>query len=89
MRSESQNEIMGEGEEIRITVNEQVVVIRPDDNNPEDIKRCAKEQGVAVEIDFELAAEGDDGKFVLFSESETVDIKKFSAFTATAADDNA
>ena len=89
MTSGHQSEIMGEGEEIRITVNEQVVVIRPDDNNPSAIKQRAKEQGVAVEIDFELAAECDDGKFVLFSESETVDIKKFSAFTATAADDNA
>ena len=79
---------MGEGEEIRITVNEQDVVIRPDDNNPNSIKQRAKEQGVAVETNFELAAECDDGKFILLSESETVDIEEFSVFTATSADDN-
>lgn len=73
----------------KIKVNNNDVECDMHSPTPEDIKNLAIESGVEIDIGFELAAEGDDGHYVVMRESVEIDIERFTKFTATAPDDNA
>ena len=54
-----------------------------------EIKETAIKQGVAIELDFQLAKVDADGKHRIVGDSDKVDVLEFKAFFATAGDDNA
>ena len=53
-----------------------------------EIKEAAIAQGVAIELDFQLARVELDGKHRIVGDSDKVDVLEFKTFFATAADDN-
>ena len=53
-----------------------------------EIKEAAIEQGVAIELDFQLAKVGLDGKHQIVGDADKVDVLEFKTFFATASDDN-
>lgn len=73
----------------KIKVNNSDVECDMHSPTPEDIKKFAIESGVEIDIGFELAAEDDDGQYIVMRESVEIDIERFTIFTATAPDDNA
>ena len=53
-----------------------------------EIKESAVKQGVAIELDFQLAMVDADGKQPIVGDSDMVDVLEFKTFFATAGDDN-
>ena len=53
-----------------------------------EIKEVSIKQGVAIELDFQLAKLGADGKHRIVGDSDKVDVREFKTFFATAGDDN-
>lgn len=53
-----------------------------------EIKEAAIQQGVAIQLDFQLARVTFDGKQQITGDSEKVDVSEFKTFFATAGDDN-
>lgn len=72
-----------------VIVNNAEIPLDIDSPTPEDIKQRAIEEGVEIDIEFELAGEDENGNDVVMRESVSIDIERFKNFTATAPDDNA
>ncbi len=53
-----------------------------------EIKEASIEQGVAIELDFQLAKVEPDGKQQIVGDADKVDVLEFKTFVATAGDDN-
>lgn len=53
-----------------------------------EIKETAIDQGVAIDLDFQLTKVNADGKQPTVGDSEKVDVREFKTFFATAGDDN-
>ena len=53
-----------------------------------EIKEASIEQGVAIQLDFQLAVVEADGKQRIVGDSDKVDVHEFKTFFATASDDN-
>lgn len=73
---------------VLITVNRKDVKIAGSTASGLDIKRAAIDQGVAIELDFQLAMVGRGGKQRIVGDRETVEIHDGLEFFATAGDDN-
>ena len=71
-----------------ISVNRKPVEVEESLVTGLQIKQAAIEQGVAIQLDFQLARVGPDGKHHITGDDDKVDIGKFKTFFATAADDN-
>ena len=52
------------------------------------IKEAAIEQGVSIDLDFQLAKVDFDGKHIIVGNSDKVDVTEFKTFFATRSDDN-
>lgn len=81
------NEVSNASKTIR--VNNAEISFEMDSPTPEDIKQRAIEEGVDIDIGFELAGEDENGDDVVMRESVAIDIERFKNFTANAPDDNA
>ena len=53
-----------------------------------EIKETSIEQGVAIDLDFQLAKLDADGKHRIVGDSDKVDVREYKTFFATAGDDN-
>lgn len=53
-----------------------------------EIKEASLKQGVAIKLDFQLAAVEADGKQRIVGNYDKVDVREFKTFFATASDDN-
>ena len=73
---------------VLITVNRQGVKIAGPTASGLDIKRAAIDQGVAIELDFQLAMVGRGGAQRIVGNRDTVEVHDGSEFVATADDDN-
>ena len=73
---------------VLITVNRKDVKIAGPTASGLDIKRAAIDQGLPIELDFQLAMIGRGGAQRIVGDRETVGIHDGSEFFATAADDN-
>ena len=73
---------------VLITVNRQDVKIAGPTASGLDIKRAAIDQGIAIELDFQLAMVGRGGAQGIVGDRDTVEIHDGSEFFATASDDN-
>ena len=51
-------------------------------------KGASIEQGVAIELDFQLAKVEPDGRHQIVGDADKVDVLEFKTFFATASDDN-
>ena len=71
-----------------ITVNNKPVKIEGPRASGLAIKEAAIEQGVAIELDFQLAIVGPDGKQQIIGNDDVVEVSMDSKFFATAPDDN-
>ena len=75
--------------ECSVRVNEQVVTLAGEQHRPEDIKRTAIEQGVAIEQDFVLSIEYEPQKTRIVAEEEVIVVEAGACFVAVAHDDAA
>jgi hypothetical protein len=73
---------------IEITVNNKPVVIADKKITGYEIKQAAIEQGVSIELDFQLALILAKGRQIIGDSDELVITQKKDNFIATAADDN-
>ena len=71
-----------------ISVNRKPVGVKEPLVTGLEIKQAAIEQGVAIELDFQLAAVEGDGKQRILGNSDKVDVRDDKTFIATAGDDN-
>ena len=71
-----------------ISVNNKPVKIDGPQASGLEIKEAAIEQGVAIELDFQLAVVGPDGKQHIVGDADVVTVTSDSKFFATAPDDN-
>ena len=71
-----------------ISVNRKPVELGDSPVTGLEIKEAAISQGVAIQLDFQLAAVQDDGKQRIFGNSDKVDLQIYKTFFATASDDN-
>ena len=53
-----------------------------------EIKETAIDQGVAIDLDFQLTKLDADGKHRIVGDSDKVDVRECKTFFATAGDDN-
>lgn len=89
MKDEEQRSNDASNTQKTIIVNNAEILFEMDYPTPEDIKQRAIEEGVEIDIGFELAGEDENGSYVVMRESVSIDIERFKNFTATAPDDNA
>lgn len=71
-----------------ISVNRKPVEVGESPITGIEIKETAIKQGVAIELDFQLAKLDADGKHRIVGDSEKVNVREFKYFFATAGDDN-
>ena len=71
-----------------ITVNRKEVKVDGPKVNGLDIKKAAIEQGLEIELDFELAEETAGDKKKIIGDADIVEVTEKSVFWATAGDDN-
>lgn len=71
-----------------ITVNKKDVRIEGPKATGFEIKEAAIAQGVAIQLDFQLALVRPNGKREIIRDDQKVNVDKKSTFIATAADDN-
>ena len=71
-----------------ISVNKKPVQVEEPLVTGLQIKKAAIDQGVAIKLDFQLAAVGEDGEHLIKGDSEKIDVREFKTFYATAGDDN-
>ena len=71
-----------------ISVNRKPVEVKEPLVTGLEIKEASIMQGVAIELDFQLAVVEDDGKQQILGNSDKVDVREFKTFYATASDDN-
>ena len=72
----------------QISVNRKPVVVEEPVVTGLDIKEASIKQGVAIELDFQLAVVEDDGKQRIIGNSDKVDVREYKTFYATSSDDN-
>lgn len=72
-----------------IRVNNAEIACDIESPTPEDIKQRAIEEGVEIDIGFELAGIDENGDDIVMRESVSIDIERFRDFTANAPNDNA
>ena len=89
MKDEEQRSNDASNTQKTIMVNNAEILFEMDSPTPEDIKQRAIEEGVEIDIGFELAGEDENGDDVVMRESVAIDIERFKNFTANAPDDNA
>ena len=71
-----------------ISVNRKPVEVEEQLPTGLEIKGASIEQGVAIELDFQLAKVEPDGKHQIVGDADKVDVLEFKTFFATASDDN-
>jgi hypothetical protein len=71
-----------------ITVNNQPVKIAGPKTTGLEIKEAAIDQGVQIELDFQLAEIRQNGEREIVGDGDTVSLHENSKFVATAPDDN-
>ncbi|MDE0268073.1 MAG: multiubiquitin domain-containing protein [Acidimicrobiaceae bacterium] len=71
-----------------ITVNRKPVKIQGPKVKGQKIKLAAIEQGVNIQLDFQLAMIGKDGKHHIVGDDDIIEVTKGLEFFATASDDN-
>ena len=71
-----------------ISVNRKPVEVKGRLVSGLEIKEASVEQGVAIQLEFQLAKVGPDGKHLIVGDDEKVDVSEFKTFFATASDDN-
>jgi hypothetical protein len=76
------------GKPFEISVNNKPVQLDEPVVTGLQVKEAAIQQGVSIELDFQLAKVTDDGKQPLVGDSDKVDLREFKTFFATATDDN-
>ena len=74
--------------EIVVTVNGKEVALAEKRLTGREIKQAAIDQGVAIELDFELAEELPNGRERIVGDDDVITVTKKSTFIATAPDDN-
>ena len=72
-----------------ISVNNKPVEVEDQLTSGLEIKEASIKQGVAINLDFQLAVVEADGKQRIVGDSDKVDVSEFKTFFATASDDNA
>ena len=77
-----------QGEKFPIQVNRKPVDVDESLITGLEIKEAAIEQGVSIELDFQLAKVDPDGKHEIVGDSDKVDVSEFKTFFATRGDDN-
>lgn len=73
---------------VHITVNNKPVKVQGPRASGMEIKKASIRQGVVIELDFQLAMLGSDGKYDPVGDDERVEVRNRSEFVATAGDDN-
>jgi hypothetical protein len=73
---------------VTITVNRKPVKVKGPRLTGLEIKQAAIEQGVQIELDFELKQIKPNGDRQIIGDDDPVVVNKNSKFVATAADDN-
>ncbi len=73
---------------VTIIVNNKPVKLRESRTSGLVIKKAAIAQGVAIELDFQLAMILDDGRHQIIGDDETIRVSRGTKFVATAHDDN-
>jgi hypothetical protein len=88
--SEARSQVAEErqGRTTTITVNNHPVQIEGPRVTGLQIKRAAIAQGVAIELDFQLAEIRAKGEHRIIGNEDVVTVTKHSKFVATAVDDN-
>ena len=76
-------------QQFSISVNRKPVEIKGRLVSGLEIKEASIEQGVAIDLDFQLAKVGPDGKHWIVGDADKVDVSESKTFFATASDDNA
>ena len=71
-----------------ISVNRKPVEVEEQLPTGLEIKEASIAQGVAIELDFQLAKVEPDGKQQIVGDADKVDVLDFKTFFATAGDDN-
>ncbi len=71
-----------------ITVNRKEVKVDGPRVSGLEIKEAAIEQGLPIELDFQLAEETSEGKRPIIGDADIVEVTDKSVFFATAGDDN-
>ena len=72
----------------RISVNRKPIEVDGPLTTGLEIKQAAVGEGVAIELDFQLAKVGADGTQYIVGDSDKVDVREFKTFFATDGDDN-
>jgi hypothetical protein len=75
-------------QQFSISVNRKPVEIKGRLVTGLEIKEASIEQGVAIDLGFQLAKVGPDGKHLIVGDDDKVDVSEFKTFFATAPDDN-
>ena len=74
--------------QVVVTVNGKDVTLAEKRVTGREIKQAAIDQGVAIELDFELAEELPNGRERIVGDDDVITVTKKSTFIATAPDDN-
>jgi len=74
--------------EVTVKVNKKPVTLTGPKRSGAEIKKAAIEQGVQIELDFQLAELRANGERLIVGDDDIVTINKNSEFVATATDDN-
>ena len=74
--------------EVRITVNEQVVIMQGKTATGAQIKAAAISQGVSIQANFVLQEELPNGTSQIIGDTDEVRLRNHLRFTAIAPDDN-
>jgi hypothetical protein len=73
---------------VTVTVNNKPVNVPRPKATGLEIKQAAIAQGVAIELDFQLALIKPNGKREIIGDDDEITVNKNSVFVATATDDN-
>jgi hypothetical protein len=87
--AKAKDEGKGHEKEVTVEVNNKPVVLPDNDVTGLQIKEAAKNQGVAIELDFLLMLEGHGGHDARqIDNDETIKVNKNSAFTCNDGEDD-
>ena len=73
---------------VTITVNKKPVEVKGPRLTGLEIKQAAIDQGIQIELDFELKHIKPNGDRQIIGDNDSVTVNKNSKFVATASDDN-
>jgi len=87
--SNAQQQPGGHAEQtVEITVNKKAVVVGAPKQTGLSIKQAAIEQGLPIDVGFQLSEELGDHKTKIIGDNDEVTVHKGSRFIAVAGDDN-